>query len=69
MQAPCRSPWYAQSVLNFLYEPAVDADPWSWWWSYAFGLVTNWRAWTDVNFQWGYTCYQSSLGARGAVPD
>ena len=63
--APCVSPWYAHSLLNVVFPVSLDVDPYSGWYSYYFGVVTNWRAWTDVDFSFAYSCYQSTPIPKG----
>ena len=64
-RAPCQAPWKAYNVLgNLLFPTGIDVEPDSNWWSYYFGVFTNWRAWTDVDASFYYSCYQTSSAGQ-----
>jgi hypothetical protein len=58
----CPSGWQATGTLLAAYNYAtVHVEPTdAWWWSKAFGFVTNWQWYDPITAMWSWYCFRFS---------
>lgn len=60
-QRSCLGGWRQGDVLlKLMFQPSLDVDPYTYWYSYAFGFVTNWLFNGDITASFASSCFKGS---------